>query len=136
MEGEVVYLQRASIFGAICFVALMMGLERASAQNSNEQVYHLLTMYQHPWFWDVLGASVVGWVVGMVKGFSGSKDWLQQYWKTPPGLVIFLLDCFVFAGVGSVFGTGIYNPTSFLAAIAAGFTWPIGLGSLATKVGP
>jgi hypothetical protein len=94
---------------------------------------HLIAIPSHPWFTEVLAASVVGWVIGKVKGYSGTQDWLEGYWEHPPGWAVWILDCAVFVGVGGFFGTGIYNPTSFLSAIAAGFTWPIGLGSLATK---
>jgi hypothetical protein len=34
--------------------------------------YHLGNMHTHPWFWDVMGSSAVGWVMGLVKGFSGT----------------------------------------------------------------
>ena len=90
-------------------------------------------MHHHPWFVEVLASSAVGWVIGLVKGFSGTKDWLVSYWPTAPPALVFVLDLIVFVGVGAYFGTGIYNPANFLAAMGAGLTWPIGLGSLVTK---
>ena len=95
--------------------------------------YHFRDMHTQPWFWDVLAASAVGWVIGIVKGFSTSGDWIRRYWSQPPLVVIFALDLIVFVVVGAYFGTGIYNPRGFLAALAAGLSWPVGLGALATK---
>jgi hypothetical protein len=91
-------------------------------------------MHTHPFFWDVMVASVVGWVLGMVKGFSSTKDWLTQYWPGAPKPAFFLLDMGVFVIVGAYFGTGIYDPSSFVAALGAGLTWPVGFGSLTAKV--
>ena len=93
-------------------------------------------MHLQPWFWEVLAASVVGWVVGMVKGFAGTRDWLSHYWTNSPKAVTFVLDLGVFVFVGAYFGTGIYMPTNFQAALAAGLSWPIGLGALATRETP
>jgi hypothetical protein len=94
---------------------------------------HVTEMHKHPWFWDVLIASIVGWVLGVVKGFTGSADWLKNYWPKVPVLVIFALDLVMFVIVGAYFGTGIYNPENVLEALAAGLSWPIGFGSLATR---
>ena len=69
----------------------------------------------------------------VVKGFSGSKDWLQKYWRNPPVPVIFLLDLIIFVCVGGYIGTGIYDPSTTVAAFAAGVSWPVGLGALVTK---
>jgi hypothetical protein len=93
---------------------------------------HLNHMHRQPWFLEVLVSSLVGWVVGMVKGFAGTRDWLARYWTNSPKVVTFVLDFLVFVFVGAYFGTGIYNPTNFQAALAAGLSWPIGLGALAT----
>jgi hypothetical protein len=90
-------------------------------------------MHTHPWFWEVLFASVVGWVLGQVKGFASIEDWLDRYWPRPPRLLIFLGDLLAFAVIGGYFGTGIYNPDSLTAAIAAGLSWPLGIGALATR---
>lgn len=98
--------------------------------------YHIQEMYKHPWFWDVLAASAGGWVLGLVKGFSGVKDWIARYWPSAPLPVVFALDLFVFVVVGAFIGTGIYNPSNLIAALAAGITWPVGLGSLTTKAQP
>jgi hypothetical protein len=94
---------------------------------------HLKDMHHHPWFPEVLASSAVGWVIGLVKGFSGTREWLARYWPNTPLAVVFIMDLIVFVGVGAYFGTGIYNPANFLAAMGAGLTWPIGLGSLVTK---
>ena len=104
------------------------------AQSSQQNIaYHIANMHKHPYFWDVVVASVVGWVIGMVKGFSGSKDWLQKYWRNPPVPVIFLSDLIIFVCVGGYIGTGIYDPSTTVAAFAAGVSWPVGLGALVTK---
>lgn len=100
---------------------------------SKDIVYHIANMHEHPYFWDVVVASVIGWLIGMVKGFSGSKDWLEKYWPRPPLVVIFLLDLVIFVCVGGYIGTGIYNPLTIVAAFAAGISWPVGLGALVTK---
>ena len=94
---------------------------------------HFVGMWKHPYFYEVMVASVFGWVLGMVKGFSGSKDWLDRYWPKRPAIIIFLLDLLIFVLGGAFFGTGIYNPQSLQAALAAGLSWPVGLGALATK---
>jgi hypothetical protein len=106
---------------------------KQSTNQAKEMVYHLKNMHTHPWFWEVLASSAVGWLLGLVRGFSGVKDWIATYWPTAPKLAVAILDLFIFIVVGAYLGTGIYNPTSFLAAIGAGITWPIGLGSLTTK---
>jgi len=90
-------------------------------------------MPYHEYFPEVLAASVVGWIVGLVKGFDTSKNWLKAYWPTAPLFILFVLDLFIFVVVGGFFGTGIYNPQNFLAALAAGLSWPVGLGALTTK---
>jgi hypothetical protein len=92
-------------------------------------------IHEHTFFWTVMAASVVGWVLGMTKGFSTSSDWLEKYWASPPIYAVLLLDALIFVVVGAYVGTGIYNPATFVAALAAGITWPIGLGALTTKVG-
>jgi hypothetical protein len=104
--------------------------------NAPGRQYHIQEMYKHPWFWDVLAASAGGWVLGLVKGFSGVKDWIASYWPSAPLAVVFVLDLIVFVVVGAFVGTGIYNPSNLIAALAAGITWPVGLGSLTTKAQP
>jgi len=89
-------------------------------------------MHQDPWFYTVAAASFCGWILGAVKGFSTSADWLKRYTPHPPIIAVFVADLIVFVVAGAYFGTGIYNPTNFVSAIAAGLTWPIGLGALAT----
>jgi hypothetical protein len=115
-------------------------LAEGQAQQINNQtpaiVYHLKNMHTQPWFWEVLASSAIGWVLGLVRGFSGVKDWLSNFWPSAPKPLVGILDLFIFIVVGAYLGTGIYNPTNFLAAIGAGITWPIGLGSLATKATP
>jgi hypothetical protein len=94
---------------------------------------HLIGMWKQPYFLEVLFASVFGWVLGMVKGFSGSQDWLTKYFPNRPRIVNFLLDLLIFVVCGAFIGTGIYHPDSLQAAIAAGLSWPVGLGALVTK---
>ena len=119
---------------ALGMLAIIMVGPSAVAQSPDSvPTWHLPQMHHQPWFLDVLLASTVGWVVGMVKGFAGTKDWLDKYWPTSPRLVTFILDVLVFVVVGAYFGTGIYSPNSLQSALAAGLSWPIGLGALATK---
>jgi hypothetical protein len=92
-------------------------------------------MHKAPFFWTVMFASVVGWILGMVKGFDGSRDWLARYWPTAPKPILFGLDFFIFVIVGAYVGTGLYQPAAFPAAIAAGVSWPVGLGALVSKTG-
>jgi len=81
-----------------------------------------------------MAASIVSWVLGITKGFSGSDDWLDRYWPKKPRIVVLIIDFFIFAMIGGYIGTGIYNPANFVAALAAGITWPVGLGALTTKL--
>ncbi len=120
---------------SLIYVLLFMfiGLTRFSyGQEETDRVYNMTNMHKHPWFWDVMVASVVGWVLGRVKGFSTSKDWLNKYWPNSSLPVLFFLDMILFVGVGAYFGTGIYNPDTFVEALAAGLSWPVSLGALAT----
>lgn len=121
-----------SVIAIIVIVAPKV-LSQTPGSGPNQQ-FHILEMYKHPWFWDVLAASAGGWVLGLVKGFSGVKDWLARYWPSAPLPIVFVLDLIVFVVVGAFVGTGIYNPSNLIAALAAGITWPVGLGSLTTKV--
>src|SRR5580704_15468488 len=105
----------------------MPGLSMAAAPDM-----HLSSIPSHPWFAEVIAGSVVGWMTGKIKGFSGVRDWVEDYWAQPPGWLVFMMDLIVFAGVGGLLGTAIYDPASLTAALAAGLAWPIGLGSLAT----
>lgn|SRR5262249_2989750 len=126
-------LTRRTVFLLVLLAIALAAPPLCFAEPTDETARHLKDMHHHPWFLEVLAASVTGWVIGLVKGFSGTKDWLAGYWPNPPRVLVFALDLIVFVGVGAYFGTGIYNPANFLAAVGAGLTWPIGLGSLATK---
>jgi hypothetical protein len=120
---------------AACVVVAFMAavcLSRA-ARAEDGTAFHLPTMHRHPWFWDVMVIPAFGWLVGSVKGQIGSRKWLEHYWHEPSPWVIFLLDVLVFIGGGAYIGTDIYNPTTFLSAVAAGLSWPIALASLAKR---
>src|SRR5687767_12976460 len=95
--------------------------------------YNLRTMHQHPWFFEVMASSVAGWLLGTIKGFSTSADWLARYLPSRPVVVVFAIDVVVFVIFGAYFGTGIFQPHDFVSALAAGLSWPIGLGALASK---
>jgi hypothetical protein len=103
------------------------------SRDAKDIVYHIGNMHQQPFFWEVVFASLVGWLLSMVKGFSGSKDWLEKYMSAPPKLLIFTGDLIIFVIVGGYVGTGVYNPSTIVAAFAAGISWPVGLGALTTK---
>lgn len=107
--------------------------ESARAQEAPTLSYTIQNMHTHPWFWTVALSSAIGWILGIIKGFSTSSDWLKRYMAQPHPLLIFLVDLFVFVIIGAYVGTGIYNPTSFIAALAAGLTWPIGVAGLSTR---
>ena len=96
-------------------------------------IWHISNMHKHPWFYETAFASLGGWILGMVKGFSSSGDWLVRYLPSKPLPIIFVLDLLIFVVFGGYVGTGLYTPTSLIAALAAGLTWPVGLGALATK---
>jgi hypothetical protein len=81
-------------------------------------------------------ASLIGWVLGMVKGFDSSKDWLAKYMKRVPSSLLFFVDLVIFVVVGAYVGTGLSQPATFSAALAAGLTWPVALGALASKTTP
>jgi len=89
-------------------------------------------MHKQPFFLTVLFASAGGWVLGLVKGFSTSKNWLEGIGLPSPPLLVFFLDIFIFVGGGAYFGTGFYDPKTFQAALAAGLTWPVSLGAFGT----
>ena len=120
----------ATTTALVLFTAL---LSYCQSTSSAPNVPEILSMHHQPFFWDVMVASVVGWVLGMVKGFSGSKDWLDRYWTNAPKPVLFFLDLLVFVLCGAYIGTGIYHPESFVAALGAGLSWPVAFGALATK---
>ena len=117
------------VFVLILFAPILC----AAQDNRGDPGPHLFDMPHHQYFPEVLAASVVGWIVGLVKGFDTSKNWLKTYWPSAPLIILFILDLFIFVVVGGYFGTGIYNPQNFLAALAAGLSWPVGLGALTTK---
>jgi hypothetical protein len=98
-----------------------------------KSVYTIGTMHNHPQFYTVCGASIAGWILGNVKGFSSSADWFKRYWPTPHPIIVLVADFLVFAVAGAYIGTGIYDPTNFVAAVAAGLTWPIGFAALTTR---
>ena len=124
------------LFQGILCSGFILGFAQVAwgQSEAGEKIYHLRDMHTHPWFWEVLASALVGWILGMVKGFSGTKDWLEKYWTRPPTYLVFLGDVLVFVFVGAYFGTAIYNPDKFLEALAAGLTWPIAVGALSTKV--
>jgi hypothetical protein len=93
-------------------------------------------IHRQPFFWTVMVASLIGWVLGMVKGFDSSKDWLAKYMKRVPSPLLFLVDLVIFVVVGAYVGTGLSQPATFSAALAAGLTWPVALGALASKTTP
>src|ERR1017187_565538 len=93
-------------------------------------------IHKQPFFWTVMVASVLGWILGMVKGFDSSKDWLAKYLKKVPMFLLFCTDLLIFVVIGAYVGTGLYQPTTFSAALAAGLTWPVALGALASKSTP
>ncbi len=126
-------LHRDEVILAVVLVLVNATAAAASSEISPQTANHLSNMYAHPWFLDVMGASVVGWVVGLVKGFAGTREWLAKYWSAPPKFAIFLFDLVVFVIAGAYFGVGIYNPDNFVASVAAGLSWPVGLGALATR---
>ena len=120
------------IVWCLLFVSLSFNCAWAAGETVSP-VYHFGSIHRHPWFLDVLVSSAVGWALGKVRGFSGTQDWLGRYWQSVPAPIIFLVDFFTFAVVGGYLGTAIYDPGNLLAAIAAGLSWPLGLGALTTK---
>lgn len=100
----------------------------------NGDPLRLRNLHKQPYFFDVVFGSVAGWVLGMIKGFNSTADWLRRYIrKEPPRYLILGLDFIVFVAMGGYIGTGIYDPDTFVEALAAGSTWPVAFGALATK---
>lgn len=124
-------MNRAAWLALLFFIPSSLG----HAQAEDVTLLTIGNIHNHTFFWTVMAASVVGWVLGMTKGFSTSSDWFKKYCASPPIYAVLVLDALIFVGVGAYIGTGIYNPATFVAALAAGITWPVGLGALATKVG-
>lgn len=116
----------------ICFgvilATVLVATEAATAADM-----HIKNMVNHPWFWEVTAASGIGWFLGTLKGFSGSKEWLARYNIEAPKVLVLVIDFAVFVGVGGFVGIAIYDPTTLQAAMAAGVSWPLGLGALTTK---
>lgn len=104
----------------------------AGDTNVNE-IVSFATIHQQAFFFDVMMASIIGWIIGITKGFSSSRQWLSNYLKNTPVVVVFILDLLIFVVVGAYVGTGVYQPTNFVAALGAGITWPVALGTLASK---
>lgn len=107
-----------------------------ASPGSGNQGMDIWNIPKQAFFATVMVASLLGWVLGMVKGFDSSKDWFAKYFKSVPKMVLFLTDLVIFVVVGAYIGTGLYQPTTFSAALAAGLTWPVALGALASKTGP
>jgi hypothetical protein len=109
--------------------------DKASADKTTpeKQPMDIPNIHKQPFFWTVMVASLLGWVLGMVKGFDGSKDWLTKYWSAAPRPFLFGIDLLIFVVVGAYVGTGLYQPSSFTAALGAGLSWPVALGALVSK---
>jgi hypothetical protein len=109
--------------------------ENANLDNStpDKQPMDIPNIHKQPFFWTVMVASLLGWVLGMVKGFDGSKDWLTKYWSAAPKPCLFGIDLLIFVIVGAYVGTGLYQPATFTAALGAGLSWPVALGALVSK---
>jgi hypothetical protein len=103
------------------------------ASSAGAVINSIQTMHQHPLFWTVGAASIGGWLLGIVKGFNTSADFIKRYWRRPYPLVVLAIDLLVFAVGGAYVGTGIYNPKEFVPALAAGVTWPIAFAALTTR---
>ena len=112
-----------------------MGRASGDRASNERPPIDIPTIHRQPFFWTVMGASFLGWALGMVKGFEGSKEWLNRYWPTAPRQVLFVLDFAIFVVVGAYVGTGLYQPANFTAALGAGLTWPVALGALASRTG-
>lgn len=120
----------------ICLLALGNNSQQDSITKEIVKTPEILlkNIHQQPYFLEVLASSLVSWVTGLTKGFKSSKDWLSKYFgvgKTPTFL-IFIFDFIIYTIVGAYFGTGIYQPDNFIGAIAAGTSWPLGLGALSS----
>jgi hypothetical protein len=112
---------------------LVVGFFAATSNAASAADSHIRDMVNDPWFWDVTAASGLGWFMGTLKGFSGSKEWLARYDIKAPKWLVLIVDCIVYVGVGGFVGIAIYNPQTLHAAMAAGVSWPLGLGALTTK---
>ncbi len=112
------------------------GISLASPPSHDKPALDIPNIHKQPFFWTVMVASVLGWVLGMVKGFDSSKDWLAKYWTKVPKPLLFGTDLLIFVIVGAYIGTGLYQPSSFSGALAAGLSWPVALGALASKAAP
>lgn len=97
--------------------------------------YHIWNLHTHPWFWEVLFSALVGWVLSIRKGYKGTADLYAKHFPNAPNWVIFVSDLLFLVVVGAYFGTGIYNPANFVAAIAAGLNWPVGVNALLGRTG-
>jgi hypothetical protein len=113
--------------------AVGTGAAPGALPDHEKPVLDIPNIHRQPFFWTVMVASVLGWVLGMVKGFDSSKDWLAKYLRKVPMPLLFFTDLLIFVIIGAYIGTGLYQPTTFSAALAAGLTWPVALGALASK---
>ena len=73
--------QRQALLYFRCFVFLLLTATAAIADDSmkDPMVYSISNMYKQPWFFDVMCAAAIGWVLGLVKGYNGTRNWLAQY---------------------------------------------------------
>src|SRR6516225_4271588 len=123
----------------IAFTFLLVLVLRASGAIASPDIgnpapaLHLLNMYKQPFFPDVAGASAIGWFMGMIKGFSGSREWFAKYgYATPPRPLTIFFDLIMFVGAGAILGTGLFDPDKLVSALSAGLSWPLAFGGLTT----
>lgn len=85
-----------------------------------------------PAIFTVVGA-LVGWLIGCIKGFKSSADWISSYDLDAHRLIPLFLDSIIYVIVGPIIGIVIHNPASPISGLVAGITWPVMLGGLTAE---
>src|ERR1051326_886643 len=134
VERPILVVVAGMAVAALATVLMFTGWVWASAR-ARKGVPDPLELHTHKYFPVVCVASLVGWMLGLGKGFSTSADWLRRYSRKPHRLVVGIVDFFVFVVAGAYIGTGIFMPETFVSAAAAGLTWPVAFGALTTREG-
>jgi hypothetical protein len=131
VERPILVVVAGMAVAALATVLMFTG----AAAGAAKAVPDPLELHTHKYFPVVCVASLVGWMLGLGKGFSTSADWLRRYSRKPHRLVVGIVDFFVFVVAGAYIGTGIFMPETFVSAAAAGLTWPVAFGALTTREG-
>jgi hypothetical protein len=85
MRRTVIRTAHHRILWFVLLLCVLLYVDDAAADSSGTPInYHFGNMYTDPWFFDVMAASAIGWFMGLVKGYNGTRDWLARYGYAEP----------------------------------------------------